>query len=202
MWGKIRKLQKSKNYTRNSNLNKTSKIKMSLFLNPAEVMAQTGLMQGQVVADLGCGNGFYVLPAAQMIGNTGTVYAVDVQTSKLAATVSIANQFGYKNVRVVQANLGKPLFDIPQESCDMVIVGNILHEISQTDELIKNVYRVLKSPGRVVVVEWKRTATPFGPPLERRIDQEKIEILLMQSGFRKDKDLLADNYHYAMLFEK
>src|SRR6266850_3762649 len=114
------------------------------FLNPAEVVAQTGLMQGQVVADLGCGNGFYVLPAAQMIGPTGMVWAVDVQTSKLAATVSIANQFGYRNVRVVQANLGKPLLDIPMNSCDLVIVGNILHETDQKDQLIKNIYRILK----------------------------------------------------------
>ena len=57
-------------------------------------MAQTGLMMGQTVADLGCGNGFYVLPAAQMVGPTGSVIAVDVQTQKLAATISIANQFG------------------------------------------------------------------------------------------------------------
>src|SRR3989338_8201359 len=110
----------------------------SRFLNPAAVVAQTGLMQGQVVADLGCGNGFYVLPAAQMIGPTGTGYAVDVQTSKLAATISIANQFGYKNVQVVQANLGKPLLDIDASSCDLVIVSNILHQIPEQKELIKN----------------------------------------------------------------
>lgn len=175
---------------------------MSRFLNPAEVVAQTGLMMGQTVADLGCGNGFYVLPAAQMIGNTGTVYAVDLMEQKLAATVSIANQFGYKNVRVVQADLTKPFFEIPANSCDLVIVSNILHETQAYAELIKNIYRILKSPGHVVIVEWKRTATPFGPPLERRLDQQKIEILLMQSGFRKDKDLQADGYHYAVLFEK
>ncbi len=179
-----------------------SLILMSQFLNPSAVMAQTGLMQGQVVADLGCGNGFYVLPAAQMIGPTGLVYAVDVQTQKLAATVSIANQFGYKNVKVVQANLGKPLLDILPGSCDMVVIGNILHEIDQKEELIQNVYRVLKSPGRVVAVEWKRTATPFGPPLDRRMDQEKLEIMLQMVGFRKIKDLQADGYHYAVLYEK
>jgi len=175
---------------------------MSKFINPSLVVAQTGLMQGQVVADLGCGNGFYVLPAAQMIGNTGTVYAVDVQESKLAATISIANQFGYKNVRVVKADLSKPILDIPENICDLVIVGNILHEITQKEGLIKNIYRVLKPAGKVVVVEWKRTATPFGPPLASRIEQQALEIMLMQAGLRKVKELEADGYHYAMLFEK
>ena len=175
---------------------------MSKFLNPSEVVAQTGLMMGQVVADLGCGNGFYVLPAAQMVGPTGSVVAVDVQTNKLAATISIANQFGYRNIQVVQADLNKPLLDIPAASCDLVIVGNIFHEIDQIDRLIKNIYLILKSPGSLLVVEWKKTATPFGPPLNKRVDQEKLEILLMQAGLRKGKDLQADGYHYAVLFEK
>lgn len=175
---------------------------MSKFLNPSEVVAQTGLMQGQVVADLGCGNGFYVLPAAQMVGTTGTIIAVDVMEEKLAATISIANQFGYKNVRVVRADLAKPVLDIPANSVDMVIIGNILHEIDQKDELIKNVYRILKSPGRIMAVEWKKTATPFGPPLEKRLDQQKLEVMLMQVGFRKIKDLQTDGYHYSVLFEK
>jgi ubiquinone/menaquinone biosynthesis C-methylase UbiE len=174
----------------------------SKFLNPAEVVAQSGVMQGETVADLGCGNGFYVLPAAQMVGPSGTVIAVDVMEAKLAATVSIASQFGYKNVRIIQADLVKPLLDIPENSCDMVIVGNILHEIPQTSSLIQNIYRILKSPGRVLIVEWKKTAAPFGPPLDRRIEQQKVEILLMQAGLRKVKELDADSYHYAILFEK
>ena len=175
---------------------------MSKFINPSLVIAQTGLMQGQVVADLGCGSGFYVLPAAQMVGSSGEVYAVDVMENKLAATISIANQFGYKNVKVIKADLAKPLLEIPQNSCDLVIVGNILHEINQKEGLIKNIYRLLKTPGRVVVVEWKRTATPFGPPLQKRIEQQALELLMLQAGFRRDKELEADGYHYAVLFEK
>lgn len=172
------------------------------FLNPSLVVAQTGLMQAQTVADLGCGSGFYVLPAAQMVGKEGTVYAVDVQESKLAATVSIANHFGYKNVRVVKADLEKPLLELQSDSCDLVIIGNILHQIKQKEPLLKNVYRILKTGGRLVIVEWKRTATPFGPPLEKRVDQQKLEILLMGAGLRKVKELDADGYHYAELYEK
>lgn len=175
---------------------------MASFINPSLVVAQTGLMAGQAVADLGCGNGFYVLPAAQMVGNEGTVFAVDVMEQKLAATVSIANQFGYKNVRVVKADLTKPILDIPENSCDLVIVGNILHQMSKKEGLIKNIYRILKTSGRVVAVEWKKSPTPFGPPLERRVEQQALEIMFMQAGLRKIKELQADGYHYAVLFEK
>ena len=175
---------------------------LTKFLNPSEVVAQTGIQQGNVVADLGCGHGFYVLPAAQMVGPSGTVYAVDVMEDKLGATISIANQFGYKNVRVVQADLAKPLLSIAENVCDLVIIGNILHLINKKDELIKNIYRILKPGGRAVVVEWKRTAAPFGPPIDSRVDQQKLEVMLMQASLRKSKDLIADGYHYAVLFEK
>lgn len=175
---------------------------MDSFLNPNYVVAQTGLMQGQTVADLGSGSGFYVLPAAQMVGSSGAVYAVDVVEEKLAATISMANQFGIKNIRVVRADLAKPFLEIPNNSCDLVIVGNILHEISNRDMLLKNVYRILKTPGRVLAVEWKKTATPFGPTLDKRIDPQTMEILLMNLGLRKVKDLESDKYHFAILFEK
>ena len=83
-----------------------------------------------------------------------------------------------------------------------MIGGNIFHEISSKEGLIRNIYRIMKSPGRLLVVEWVKIATPFGPPMDKRIDQQKLEILLMQAGLRKFKDLDADPYHYAVLFEK
>lgn len=173
------------------------------FINPSAIMAQTGLMRGEVVADLGCGNGFYVLPAAQLAGPEGQVIAVDVQESKLAATVSIANQYGYRNVKIVRADLAKPLVAIPESTVDMVILSNILHEIGQGREmLLKNAYRILKTGGKLVVVEWKKELSPIGPPVENRLEQEAAEMILMKAGFRKDKDLQADGYHYAVLFLK
>lgn len=175
---------------------------MSKFLNPSEIVAQMGLMQGQSVADLGCGNGFYVLPAAQMVGGSGTVLALDVVESKLAATVSIANQFGYRNVRVHQADLAKPLLDVPANSVDAVIIGNILHEISDKQQLLKNAYRLLKNPGKILIVEWKKITAPIGPPVDKRLEQQQVETWLMNLGLRKLKELQADNYHYAVLFEK
>ena len=64
------------------------------FINPQNVVSQMGLKTGQTVADLGSGSGFFSLAAARMVGNTGKVYAVDVQKSKLMATFSSATQQG------------------------------------------------------------------------------------------------------------
>src|SRR5687767_5361001 len=125
---------------------------MTKFINPSTVVAQAGLKNGQIVADLGCGAGFYVLPAAKAVGNNGLVYAVDVQDAKLAATQSAARQAGLKNITVLKADLDKPFLDIAEGSCDAVILGSIIHEISSREALFKNMYRILKTGGKVLAV--------------------------------------------------
>src|SRR5438105_4128729 len=111
---------------------------MASFVNPSSLIAQVGLVPGATVADLGCGGGFYAIPAAKMVGNSGTVYGVDIQESKLAITQSTARQMGLHNVVIVKADLDKPLAQMQPNSCDVVITASILHEIDSKDALLKN----------------------------------------------------------------
>jgi ubiquinone/menaquinone biosynthesis C-methylase UbiE len=175
---------------------------MTKFINPASVVAQAGLKPGQIVADLGCGAGFYALPVAKIVGNSGTVYAVDVQDAKLAATQSAARQSGQKNITVLKADLEKPLLDIAEGSCDAVILGSIIHEIGSRQSLLKNMYRILKTGGKVLAVEWKKEMTPLGPDITRRVDEDELAEEMGRIGLRKEKKLETDGYHYAVVFTK
>lgn len=172
------------------------------FINPANVVAQMGLKPGNIVADLGSGSGFFALAAAKFVGNAGLVYAVDVQEAKLTATQSSASQQGYKNIQVMKADLDKPFTEIAETSCDAVILASILHEVQSRAALLKNAYHVLKTGGRILTVEWKMEHSPFGPPLDKRIHEQDLEKELMALGLRKEKDIPADMYHYAMVFVK
>jgi ubiquinone/menaquinone biosynthesis C-methylase UbiE len=175
---------------------------MPKFINPGSVIAQTGLRPGEAAADLGCGAGFYAIPAAKIVGSGGQVFCVDILDSKLAVTQSSARQEGLKNTVVIKADLEKPLDRIAEGSCDLVILASILHEIGSREALVKNAYRVLKTGGKLLVVEWKKEFTPLGPPLEARIAPEDLVSELAANGLRKDKDIPADSFHYAMLFIK
>lgn len=175
---------------------------MNKFVDPASVIAQMSLKNGHCVADLGCGSGFYALAAARQVGNTGMVYAVDVQEAKLDATQSAARQSGLKNITIVKADLDKPLLDIPESTCDGVILASIIHEIESREALMKNAYRILKTGGQILAVEWKKQATPIGPDMARRVGQAELEQVMASAGLRKDKDVETDGYHYAVLFIK
>ncbi len=175
---------------------------MLRFIDPSSIIAQAAILNGQTVADLGSGSGFYALPAAKAVGNTGIVYAVDVQDAKLDATQSAARQIGLKNVTTLKADLDKPLLDISEGSCDVVIIASIIHEIESKESLVKNAYRLLKTGGRLLAVEWKKELTPLGPAAERRVSLVELEALVSPLGFRKQRDLSTDGYHYAALFVK
>ncbi len=175
---------------------------MNKFINPANVVAMTGLSNGQTVVDLGCGGGFYTLPAAQMVGGSGTVYAIDIQESKLAFTQSIAHQLGYKNINTIQANLEQQVTEVEDGSCDLAITASILHEIPHRDPVFDNAYRMLATGGKLLVVEWKKGFTVFGPGQHKRIAQEDMEQEVVKHGFRKLEEIHADQFHYALLFIK
>jgi ubiquinone/menaquinone biosynthesis C-methylase UbiE len=172
------------------------------FINPQTVVAQMGLKPGQTVADLGSGSGFFAIAAAKMVGNTGTVYAVDVQQTKLTAASSAASQQGFKNIQLVQADLDQPIQGIADASCDAVILASILHEIKSRDMLLKNMVRILKTGGHVLAVDWKAEHTLFGPPIEKRLPEQELEAELAKIGLHKVKSIPADMAHYALVFQK
>jgi len=175
---------------------------MSRFIDPSSIVAQAEIAPGQIVADFGSGSGFYAIPSAKIVGSSGTVYAVDVQDPKLDATQSLARQSGLKNITTVKADLDKPLLDIAEASCDLVIIASIIHEIESKQSLLKNAYRLMKTGGKLLAVEWKKELTPFGPPVESRVSLSELEALLQPLGLRKHRELSTDGYHYAVLFIK
>ncbi|HMQ01704.1 MAG TPA: methyltransferase domain-containing protein [Candidatus Doudnabacteria bacterium] len=172
------------------------------FVNPQKIVGQVGLKPGDRVTDLGCGSGFYTTAAAKLVGNTGRVAAIDVQESKLTATKSITMQTNLQNVEVYKADLEKPLDVLPHGGENVVIMASIIHEVKNREALIRNAYALLESGGKLLVVDWKAETSPFGPAMEKRVSEKEIRHELEGVGFRHSKDLDADLYHYAMVFEK
>lgn len=172
------------------------------FINPQNVVAQMGLKTGEVVADFGSGSGFFALAAAKMVGNTGKVYAVDVQQAKLTATFSAGSQQGLKNIQLVQADLDQPVQGIADASCDAVIMASVLHEVKDRTMLFQNMIRILKTGGTVLAVDWKAEHTLFGPAIDKRIPEHELEQELAKLGIQKVKSIPADMAHYALVFQK
>ena len=118
-----------------------------------------------VVADIGCGPGYFAVPLAKYLYD-GKVYALDVQQEMLDATQGKLEDARLTTVEVMLSKERKlPLDD---ESMDGALMAFVLQEANGPAALLKEARRCLKPAGWLTVLEWHRRETEQGPPVGRR----------------------------------
>ncbi|MBI2355901.1 MAG: methyltransferase domain-containing protein [Candidatus Doudnabacteria bacterium] len=174
------------------------------FLDPEKVLFNAGLAPGQLVADLGAGSGFFAIAASKMAGQTGRVFVVDIMEQALNHVSSEARLKGLRNIQTIRGNLEEKnaCKDIPEGGVDLVILANVLHQIKNKGQLFKEAYRLLKSGGKVLVIDWNQNPSPIGPSASERISEAEAVKLAQRSTFKQVSRIEADNYHYGFLFAK
>jgi len=148
---------------------------------PARLLAAIGVGVGTRLADIGCGPGFYTLPAAELIGPSGRVYALDVQEPMLARVRQRAAAAGLQSIEALQSQeSGLPL---PDAAADVVLVANVLHECADRRAFLAEARRILAPGGSLAVIEWRREPMEMGPPLQERMGEEDVRLALREAGF-------------------
>ena len=74
-------------------------------MNPDKIVEELNIRNGMAVADFGCGAGYFTIPIARIIKNSGIIYAIDVLTSALEDVLSKAKLYGLLNIKTVRANI-------------------------------------------------------------------------------------------------
>lgn len=182
---------------------KPLKIHVPKFLEPEKILKQTNLNQNMIAADLGCGAGYMTFPAAKMVGNSGIVYAVDIKKEVLSSIRSYIQFYGARNVKPVLADVEiLKATKIADNSVDLTMLVMNLYQSKKPDLILAESYRLTKPNGKLLVVEWKKQAIPFGPDVNKRIAYEVSRKYAQNAGFSFIQDLKTDPYHYGILFKK
>lgn len=167
------------------------------------------LAKGQVgdrkrVAHLGCGaSGHFVFPSAKLVGKRGQVYAVDILKPVLERVDRQSRQENLVNIKTIWSDL--EIFgatSIESSSLDTALLINVLYESKKRPEILREAIRLLKKDGRLVIVEWKNVATPFGPSIEERVRQDLLELAGKKLGLVLEEEFVAGPYHYGLVFVK
>ncbi len=119
---------------------------------PDLVMKALALKPGEVVADIGCGTGYFTWRMAEAVGPTGVVYGVEIQPEMLKLLATNMKEHGLANVTGVIGAVDDP--KLPQP-VDLVLFVDVYHECSHPAEVMGAVCRSLKPGGRVVFVEYR-----------------------------------------------
>ncbi len=170
------------------------------FIRPEEFWRTLGLRAGQSVVHLGCGPGFYLLPAAKLVGSAGKAIGVDVRSDMLAEAENRARRDSNATViTTIRADLEQAAGStLPAASADWVLVANILHQ-SDPAKIMAEAKRIVHEAGKIVVVEWDVVATPMGPPPTVRIFKNDVVTLAESLGLALEKSFAPSPYHYGLV---
>lgn len=119
---------------------------------PDLVMKALGLKPGDLVADLGCGTGYFSWRMAQAVGAKGVVFGVEIQPEMLAHLAVKMKERGVTNVVGVLGTTQDPKLPKP---VDLVIMVDVYHEFDHPYEMMAAVARQLKPGGRVAFIEYR-----------------------------------------------
>lgn len=108
---------------------------------------------GDVVVDLGAGSGYYTFKLAELVGERGKVYAVDIQKEMLAIIKNRVAKRGVKNVELIQSTTTDP--KLPENAVDLIFMVDVYHEFSHPHEMTEKMIKALKPGGRLVFVEFR-----------------------------------------------
>ncbi|QOS11561.1 putative S-adenosylmethionine-dependent methyltransferase [Haloferax gibbonsii] len=180
-----------------------------LWPTPGETLRELGLSTGDTVVEIGCGNGYFALPAARIVA-PAPVYAVDLDDGLLAELEQLADQQRIDNVATVRGD-ARELSAHVSDPVDVALFANAFHGVDDRDEFLTEVESVLADDGRFVVVNWRplpRSETtvagePRGPPTELRLGPEETAAIVEDAtGLAVTAEIDIPPYHYALVFER
>jgi ubiquinone/menaquinone biosynthesis C-methylase UbiE len=155
-----------------------------------------GLKKGWVVADVGAGSGYFTVRMAKSVGDTGKVYANDLQPGMIEILQKNVEKAKLKNVVPVLGTLDDP--KLPAETLDMILMVDVYHEFSRPQQMLHKMREALKPGGRLVLLEYRAEDpnVPIRP--EHKMTKAQVKLELEAEGFKQSR--VYDDLPWQHLF--
>jgi ubiquinone/menaquinone biosynthesis C-methylase UbiE len=165
--------------------------------NPEDILSEIGLRPGMTFADIGCGQGFFTVPAAKIVGDSGKVYASDISEPNIQ---KLREKVASEKLKNVILETGKAEDLILCSACaDIVFFGIVLHDFEDPRKVLANAHSMLKPFGKLIDLDWSKESSEIGPPLHIRFSEEKAIQLIESSGFHVQVVKKSGSYHYIVM---
>ena len=182
------------------------------FLDSDEILEKLNLNGNEIFMDAGCGDGHIAIKALNDYLPNGLVYAIDNYDVSIRELEDYKTENNLEKLITVQADLTKDIPQIDDDSIDMIFMLNVVHGFKASgnmDDVIEKLLRILKSDGKIAIVEFRPIDWTFGPPTEIKYAPEELEGIFNNHGFKKiylneelGQEGLEEKSHYLIIFEK
>lgn len=166
----------------------------------SESFKQLKLTEGMKVCDLGCGNGYWTLPMARVVGESGEVYAVDIQREMLQKLRQRSSKYKLDNIEPVLGKVDDP--NLPANKLDLVLMVDVYHEFSHPESMLWGIRRSLNPKGVVALLEY-REEDPRVPikPLHK-MSKRQIMKEYSANGFKLVREYNNLPWQHLMFFAR
>lgn len=159
-----------------------------------------GMKQGSTILDIGTGPGVFTMEYARVVGDQGTIYALDQSKEALDFFLKEVNEKN-NNILTICRNAEVSLDSVGK--VDIVMITDVLHHANSPVDIIRNVYQHIDENGCVLISEFDPDSDGhIGPPLQNRISKEEIKKLVQTIGFQVVKEGKQEYEHYYLLLNK
>jgi tRNA A58 N-methylase Trm61 len=187
--------------------------RLNRLLPPDKIMDAVGIAQGMIVAEIGAGRGRFVVHLSVHVGETGKVYAEDIDAAALRHLENRCEKWGLFNVETIQGDITDP--KLPAGELDMIFVVSSYHHFKDPVALLQKARYALNPDGRLTIAEWlpwnknDREGTTL-EDLEEKMNVAGYELLSTESLdvakplniyiFRKDPAVISSSLCLWSLF--
>jgi ubiquinone/menaquinone biosynthesis C-methylase UbiE len=168
--------------------------------DPEAILTKAGLRPGMTFADIGCGQGYFAIPAARLVGAKGKVYGIDLDGEAIDVLKKNASAGGLDNIRAEVGDAERKT--ICRACADVAFFGICLHDFENVEAALRNARRTLKPGGTLADLDWKMIRDPAGgPPCGARLGEKKASKLIEEAGFTVKSVEDIEGRYYMIIAE-
>jgi len=167
---------------------------------PDEVVQALALKNGDAVADIGAGTGYFARRFARVVGPDGKVYAVDVAADVLGYLKEEADKEGLRNIVTVVSREEDPM--LPAAAIDLAFFCDTTHHIDNRIDFYRRMAPYLKAHGRLAIIDYSPGGEHRPHPPEQLVPRAQVISEAEAAGFKFVREFELLPYQYFLLFEK
>jgi precorrin-6B methylase 2 len=167
---------------------------------PSKLMEALKLKEGDVVADVGAGSGYFTFRMADKVGPKGKVLAVDIQQEMLDLIKNKAKAGKVSNVEPVLGTEKDPR--LPESAVDLILLVDVYHEFSFPYEMTEAMVKSLKPGGRLVFVEYRLEDPKVPIKLVHKMTQKQVIKEMAPHPLNHVKTIDVLPWQHIIVFEK